>query len=864
MRKNPILTKLQFIPSVACVLVGLAASVAPARGQIFVHPNTLTGTLRFTNTNPAILDLLASPGDEGMSNLVVLASSVPPAPYISASSDLLTATNRLVTSYQMTVESASPGIAYAVSPTVILQGQLFSYYFNSITSAPVTIGVTPPALDFSECVGVVTVQFVTPGGAPVSIDGGQMICYDTATFAYSGIRSDIPAGVTEQRIYLRGGSTHQLDITVHRGTNFYSDRIESFLSTNVAVTCDQFTTIKMTLPDVTSLATITGRVKMEREFEDSISATTSVPSPDYTSVVARFGPYANERWAGLPGLNFLIPSSGTFTLSNVVPTTIDPLFGPGYELYAQMAIRTNRMIELFLTPALGSGANPALAVPAGSSIDLSNTFDINPGYARGRVLLQGPAESAGHPSQFRGLYHAGDDDVDFDGIPDFFGTYGVYWSVVEAVGVDRPAPGATGTASGGIGETDFGGDFNPLSRAYEGQYELALGGLHGEASVWQVKYLTLTTVNTVVTNDDDYYDNIFSITDQRTNDVEVFPNQPVTNDLGYCFSEVRIVFRSTSDAFYSPAVRFSPGAFAGTDFQGQPADYTVDLEAMVGTPTSSATASNIGQVTMFLPQATYTLYPSVTPVGENYASTGLEPIEITVGCRQRLSLEPCLQLILDAPSCTNTSSAAISGSVRSCTNEVTSISYTVNGGPSQTICNDCGINPDFAFGLALSGECLDNELTVVATDASGGVSSVATTVRYDPAAPVITCPSNVVATACDTNGAVVNFNVTATDNCTGPVTITCVPPSGSVFPVGVTTVTCTAADPCGNSSQCTFTVTVGGSLLTIEPAVIVRWECGGTLQSADSPLGPWSDVPGAISPYATPTSGTQRYFRVRN
>ena len=40
------------------------------------------------------------------------------------------------------------------------------------------------------------------------------------------------------------------------------------------------------------------------------------------------------------------------------------------------------------------------------------------------------------------------------------------------------------------------------------------------------------------------------------------------------------------------------------------------------------------------------------------------------------------------------------------------------------------------------------------------------------------------------------------------VTVSCDPPSGSTFPAGTTTVTCTAVDADGNASTCGFTVTV--------------------------------------------------------
>ena len=43
-------------------------------------------------------------------------------------------------------------------------------------------------------------------------------------------------------------------------------------------------------------------------------------------------------------------------------------------------------------------------------------------------------------------------------------------------------------------------------------------------------------------------------------------------------------------------------------------------------------------------------------------------------------------------------------------------------------------------------------------------------------------------------------------------TVVCNPPSGSAFPVGTTQVTCTATDSSGNSSTCTFNITVMGSI----------------------------------------------------
>ena len=843
-------------------LAGLAAGIMPGNGQVILNPNTISGTVRFSNANAAILNLLKPPGNEGMSNVVVLANSIPPSPPISAYSDYLPATNRTVTSYQMTVDSANPGIAYAVSPYAVMQGDQYVYYFGGKTSAPVVIGSTPPPLDFTECVGVVTVQFVTSGGTPVPVDGGKIIAYSLPDNNYTGVRSVIPAGSTQQRIYLRGGATHHLDITIHRGTNFYTDRIESFLGTNVSVTCDAFTNVKMVIPSSGTLARIVGNVDLVGEFELTAMANPYYDYPNYSTVIANFGPFANQRWGALPGMNFTTPSSGAYTLSNVVPSTLDPL-SVGYAVNAQMLIRTNRMIQVFLTPGLGWGANPPLPVTAGASLDLTNLFVINPGHLRGSVLLKGPAESLGQSSLLRGVLHAGDDDANGDGIPDSLGTYGIYWTTVQAIGVDRLASGATFTAANGDGYGDFPGSFNPVTSAYEGQYDLALGGLKSEPSIWKQKYFNLTLSSGTVTNDNDYFYNVFYVSEDSTNDVEIVAGQPTIHDVAYCLSEVKVVFRTTSGTFYSPTIHSSSGSFTGTDFLGRDANYTVNAQAMYGTPLSSATASNIGQVVMYLPQGTYQLNPSVTPSGN--AQTGLQPLDVTVGCGQRITFEPCLQLSLNAPDCTNSHTVHVTGHVRSCGNNVATISYTLNGGPVQTLCNNCGADPSFAFNINLAGECTNNILIVTATDGSGGVSSVTTAIHYDGTPPVIQCPADIVTSACDTNGGAVNFTVTATDNCSGPVSIVCTPPSGSVFPTGTNTVTCVAADECGNTSQCSFKVIVRvGSLLSIERAVIITWTCGGTLQYADDLSGPWFDLPSATSPYCVATTAAKKFYRTRN
>jgi hypothetical protein len=81
--------------------------------------------------------------------------------------------------------------------------------------------------------------------------------------------------------------------------------------------------------------------------------------------------------------------------------------------------------------------------------------------------------------------------------------------------------------------------------------------------------------------------------------------------------------------------------------------------------------------------------------------------------------------------------------------------------------------------------------------------------------PVLTLPSNIIVEATTSAGVAVSFTVTATDN----ATIDCTPASGSTFPLGTTTVNCTASASTGTTSG-SFTVTVNRTLSALSPAKV--------------------------------------------
>lgn len=96
----------------------------------------------------------------------------------------------------------------------------------------------------------------------------------------------------------------------------------------------------------------------------------------------------------------------------------------------------------------------------------------------------------------------------------------------------------------------------------------------------------------------------------------------------------------------------------------------------------------------------------------------------------------------------------------------------------------------------------------VADAAGNAVDGTLVVSVVDTTAPVVTVPANITAEAAGASGAHVAYAVSATDVAAGNVAATCVPASGSLFPIGATEVDCSASDPRGNTGHATFTIEV--------------------------------------------------------
>ena len=181
-------------------------------------------------------------------------------------------------------------------------------------------------------------------------------------------------------------------------------------------------------------------------------------------------------------------------------------------------------------------------------------------------------------------------------------------------------------------------------------------------------------------------------------------------------------------------------------------------------------------------------------------------------------------LVVDANGCTNTINGIFSGDITlpviNCPGNI-----NVNNTPGT-----CGATVNYTAPVG-TDNCPSPLTTMTAGQASGTVFPVGTTnVSYlvtdaigntatcsftvtvtDNENPAISCPGNInVNNTPGTCGATVNYTApVGTDNCLAPsTTMTAGQASGTVFPVGTTTVSFLVTDAAGLTATCSFTVTV--------------------------------------------------------
>ncbi|MEO5802327.1 MAG: HYR domain-containing protein [Verrucomicrobiota bacterium] len=142
--------------------------------------------------------------------------------------------------------------------------------------------------------------------------------------------------------------------------------------------------------------------------------------------------------------------------------------------------------------------------------------------------------------------------------------------------------------------------------------------------------------------------------------------------------------------------------------------------------------------------------------------------------------------------------------------------------------------------------------------------SFTVTVARDVTPPALSCPTNVSVFTANRAGRPVYYGpLVFTDD--PEASVSCAPPSGSVFPVGVTPVVCTARDACGNQAVCNFTVEVTLLKLFVSQGasgLVLSWTGDAILETSDEVSGPWLPIRSAGSPYPVAFVGVKKFFRL--
>jgi hypothetical protein len=185
-----------------------------------------------------------------------------------------------------------------------------------------------------------------------------------------------------------------------------------------------------------------------------------------------------------------------------------------------------------------------------------------------------------------------------------------------------------------------------------------------------------------------------------------------------------------------------------------------------------------------------------------------------------------------------------------------------NGGPTQTLAL---LSTSPAIDHIPAANCPATDLRGV-TRLPGERCDIGAFEFPDTTPPTLNLPSTITVNASSPQGAVVSYRATATDGDGNTLVATCAPASGSAFPIGTTTVNCSASEPGSDMATGSFTVTVNDtdldltnlpSNLTVNatsPQEATVTYTPPTVVDEDSPLPPVNCTPASGSTFAIGTT----------
>lgn len=259
----------------------------------------------------------------------------------------------------------------------------------------------------------------------------------------------------------------------------------------------------------------------------------------------------------------------------------------------------------------------------------------------------------------------------------------------------------------------------------------------------------------------------------------------------------------------------SPGTAAGGDYESTP---LVTIDAVNPATSPAGTSFSFGTAGELLPAisaaaglatpASFLLKASTDASGTANFLRFASSENPTSARRPRLTLgyspvNPLPTLATGPPPAAEPGQpAALAGSVTGATGST----WSLVSGPGTATFGDPAL-PATTVTFSQTGLY---QLRLSAESPIGEVSATLAIEVSDLDPPSIVVPADITVPATGPAGALVAFATSAEDLVDGPVPTTDSPASGSLFPIGVTTVTTTASDLAGNSATRSFQVTVTG------------------------------------------------------
>ena len=781
----------------------LLAAAGLSSAQTLVSPVTITVNTQFTNPAGAVRTRLLAPGGPGMTSTSASGSAGAGV----ATAGPTAAASALAGAAVLTVEAAgSP--TWRVSSTAVLAAYGEQFFSAAPVSVPVAPGGGPYAANFNSNVSIVDITYSAPvqGGAIVvrNLDG-------SVTYAQL---SALPGG-TRTEVVVPTGLPLVLQIAVETGAGGVTGSLRRVVRTlNTwsgagGVPGNVILPVNLNISEAATLGALSGTIDVVGETE--LPASSHPIYVGYSKVTATYFSSAFPVHGGwsrtvvLPG----DPSAGAWTLGSLTSTASIAANDPGssYGVQAETFFKHtlpggNKGVQFLRSRLMAAAELPA--VPGGGSASLGSALTMQPGYVRGAFTLCGPPSQPGRPPMLASLKTSADEDTNADGVPDDSPPTNLNpaaWLLKSGLG----AATVSGSGGGYAGEGRM-----IMERTYSApnvtcEYELALAGPNSETVPWEHPYAYMV-MNTGVPTEDGYFDTRYTMTKNGAASFPVAPGSITTRNAEANMGEVILTLRSAA-----PAVTiWQPQLIGASSLTGDPGNaWTASGIVAYGWPTTVAEAGTRATLRTLLPAGTYTFRPAVNTVsGGNAGTLTLAPFTLTVPPCGRVTADNGVSVSAGVPACVPVAGMVVNGTTNTDGVAVDTITWSLDDGAFAAAAHGGGVNPAYSFTLPPGLAGGTHTVTVKVKTSDGRTATITYQFERDITPPVVVPPANMLITEVPIGGQVVHyFAPEVTDNC-GAVSFICSPPSGSVFPLGTTTVTCTATDAAGNSAAAVFTITL--------------------------------------------------------